>query len=91
MNGRQVSQHEVAVFRALRASGQWLTVKEVASRANVARRTADHHLRRFLHGDLAQMRPMFGGYLYRVAPERAGFAAALERELDEAAAMLGVE
>ena len=40
---KKISEHKVAVFGTVRKHGSWLSVAEIAERANIATRTVCRH------------------------------------------------
>lgn len=85
MTERQMSPHKVAVFTALCENPSWMTVKDVASKAGVARRTANEHLRSFEGDGLVEVKPLFGGYVYRAVPAFNNLAKTVQGAVREAA------
>lgn len=85
MTTKQISSHLVAVYLALVEAGDWRTVKEVAARAGIARRTADGHLRWLHENGVAIMKPLFGGFLYRIESNPSAGSDAIISELRQAA------
>lgn len=85
MTTKQISSHFVAVYLALVEAREWRTVKEVASRAGIARRTADGHLRWLTENGVAIMKPLFGGFLYQIEENPSASAEAIISEIRQAA------
>ena len=68
MENTEVSIHEVRVFCALRAAApQWLTSADVAHAAQVAPRTARHHLLRFAKLQIVDVMELFPRHRYQLA------------------------
>lgn len=86
----QISQHEVAVFEAVRASGEWLTSIEIAEKAGVAQRTARAHAAAMAKVGLFDVKPLFGGYRYRVAPHPKAEAVEYRSQIETAKAVFGM-
>lgn len=41
----QISAHEIRIYEAVRTKGGWMTAREIAAAADVAYRTARHHVK----------------------------------------------
>jgi DNA-binding IclR family transcriptional regulator len=84
---KQISEHKVAVFESVRKHGSWLSVAEIAERANIAKRTVNHHCVDLVVRGLFEREPLFKDYRYRLAiqPDR---SARIHRAEIEAAAKI---
>jgi predicted transcriptional regulator len=71
---RQISPHEVRVFLAMAADNQWRTSRQIAEAANVAERTARHHVSAFVRLGIAEHLETFGGYRYRLVNHDTDYA-----------------
>lgn len=61
----EISAHEVRIVAALKASGEWMSSRDVAREAKVAPRTARHHLRRLADIGILEEAEVFPGHRYR--------------------------
>ena len=61
---KQISEHKVAVFEVVRKHGSWLSVAEIAERANIATRTFNRHCVDLVVRGLFEREPLFKDYRY---------------------------
>ena len=68
MEKNEISVHEVRIFIAVRGlMPKWATSSEIATLANVARRTSRQHLLKLTHLGLVECAEVFPGHRYRIA------------------------
>ena len=68
MEKNEISVHEVRVFIAVQnITPRWATSSEIATLANVARRTSRHHLLKLTQLGLVECADVFPGHRYRIA------------------------
>jgi hypothetical protein len=81
LEGR-VSVHEIRVVEAVRSTQAWLTAREIAAKADVGNRTARQHASILGMIGVFEVIKVFGGYRYRMEPNRdavaTGYLARLE-------------
>jgi DNA-binding IclR family transcriptional regulator len=85
---KQISEHKVAVFETVRKHGSWLSVAEIAERANILTPTVNQHCVDLVVRGLFEREPLFRDYRYRlvIQPDR---LARVHRAEIEAAAKMG--
>lgn len=89
MEKREVSVHEVRIFEVLRSEPNiWFTIAELREQANVARRTAALHAKRFVDSGLLDVMEMYPGFRYRWAKKAGSRDAGYLRRLEQAAEVL---
>jgi len=86
----QISRHEVDVYLTLRRSSAWLSVDEIASMANVGRRTAHAHAKKLNELGLCDVARVYPGYRYRWAEGACNHHAGYLSRLERAAEVLAV-
>lgn len=69
MSNKQISEHEIRTYEAVRQHGGWQTAREIAAVADVADRTARHHARLLTDFGVFEETKVFGGYRYRIRTE----------------------
>jgi DNA-binding IclR family transcriptional regulator len=67
METNEVSLHQLKVYEFVRESDKWLTVKEIAAGAGVARRTAQQHAQRLVALGLFDLAEVFPAHRYRLS------------------------
>ena len=82
----QISEHKVAVFGTVRKHGSWLSVAEIAERANIATRTVNGHCVDLVVRGLFEREPLFKNYRYRLAIQPDRSARVHRAEIEDAAA-----
>lgn len=84
---RQITAHEVRIYRWLRANRRrWVTAEQIAQGAEVAPRTARHHARGLTERGVLERAEVHGGYRYRLVASGSDYSA----ELEAAGAVLGI-
>lgn len=86
----QISAHEIRVYEAAKASGGWLTARELAVAADVADRTARAHAAAFAEKGVLEVAKVFGGYRYRIVHKTTGTAQQFVAELESAKHIIGL-
>ncbi|MGL5912021.1 MAG: hypothetical protein ACRCZP_18600 [Phycicoccus sp.] len=92
MEKSEVSRHEIAVYQAIARGGdKWISSAEIASRADVAPRTARAHALKLVQLGVVDQAEVFPGHRYRLSE----FAGKRNRgyvdRITRAAQALGIE
>lgn len=90
MSEDQISAHEIRIYEAAKASGGWMTARELAVSGDVADRTARAHAAAFAQRGVFEVAKVFGGYRYRIANNVEGDARAFVEQLEAAKRILGL-
>jgi hypothetical protein len=64
----EVSPHQVRVYTFVAAADRWVTAKETAASAGVARRTASDHLKKLAALGIFDVAEVFPANHYRLSP-----------------------
>lgn len=92
MEKPEISRHEVAVYHTfLRAPTEWLTSAELATRAEVAPRTARLHAMRLAQLGLIDEAAVHPGHRYRLATDGHQRNPGYLNRLTTAASALGID
>ena len=67
MESNEISIHQIKVYQAAKDHGGWLTAKEIAEAAGVARRTAAHHALRFVNIGVFEQAEVFPAHRYKLS------------------------
>lgn len=88
MEKNDISAHEVRVFKSL--TNEWKSTREISEEAQVAYRTANMHLLRFVKLGLIDLARVFPGHRYRLSEKSNKRNAGYHIRLDQAASALGL-
>jgi predicted DNA-binding transcriptional regulator len=89
LSAGQISEHEIRVYEAAKASNRWLTAREIAVAADVADRTARTHAAALVTIGVFEVSKVFGGYRYRLKPAFEATASDYLARLEAAKKVLG--
>lgn len=91
METNEVSMHQCRVFSALLSSAaSWLTSREVASKAEVAQRTARAHLLKLVNLGIVDQAEVFPAHRYRLSSKADKRNKTYFRRIEIAAKIFGV-
>jgi predicted transcriptional regulator len=89
MESSEVSVHQFRVFQSVKSAGSWLTVKEIAEKANVARRTAAQHAFRFVNAGIFEQAEVFPAHRYKFSSLASKRDKAFMARMERAAVIFG--
>lgn len=89
METGEISSHQVRVWKSVRKD--WVTIKDIAAMAGVARRTASMHALRLVNLGLFDQAEVFPGHRYRASELGEKRNKAYLLRLQNAAEALGIE
>jgi DNA-binding transcriptional ArsR family regulator len=90
MEQNEISEHQARIFRFLQQHTQWQTSQQVAIGAQVAMRTARHHLLQLTQLGLLDQAEVFPGHRYRLSSKADKRNGAYMRRLETACEIFGM-
>lgn len=90
METSEISIHQCRLFHALKTDGGWITSKEAAIKADIAKRTARAHLLRFVQQGLLDQAEVFPAHRYRLAAKADKRNLAMLQRLESACVVFGL-
>lgn len=91
MERNEISEHEVKVYLALRASAKWMTNREIGERlTGVGPRTVRLHTKRLADLGILDQAEVFPAHRYRIAEKRGKRNKGYADRLDRAAEIFGL-
>ncbi len=86
----EVSLHEVKAYLALKASGSWMTSKEIAAATGIAERTARAHALKLVNLGIFDQAEVFPAHRYRLAQTASQRNRGYVQRLEQACEVFGM-